>query len=85
MSADLGALEKLYEREAHRIEAAIGHKPRPSAWLAPARDAFRQAAAATAQARVAEPVAASELVTIAEAYAEVARASERLARMGGRS
>ena len=73
-------LENDYTRRAYRVEASNLRKPKPSSWLPVARDAFKNAAAAIAQARnTADPIQA-ELIRIAEAYAEVGDAAERIAR-----
>lgn len=77
---DLREVEHRYERESSRVAGRIANMPRPSSWLLPARDAWRQAAGAVAQARSASGTAVTDLLTIGECYAEVAAACERLAR-----
>lgn len=76
---ELRALEHEYERAAARIGFVIAKRPRSSAWLPPSRDAFMQAAAACAMARNASEPAAAELVDVAESFARIGAAYERLA------
>lgn len=79
-AVDLRAVEHEYEGKAYRIGGLIMNRPRPSAWLPPARDSYLQAAAAVAQARNSSPAAAALLVGVAESFAAIGQAYEELAR-----
>ena len=82
MSTDaLRALEHECERKADRVAHIIANRPRPSSWLVPARDAYRQAAAAAQMAKnVGDEAARAELLSVADAYSAIGASLERLAR-----
>lgn len=78
MEHELRNTEHLYEARASAVADTIAHRDRPSAFLTEARTAYRQAAAAVAQARASSGSQRVELLHVASAYGEVGNALTRL-------